>query len=700
MADWMDPYAAQATNPYLQMPQQEPVSPWMALANLATGIGTGISQGSASGRGWASGLAPGIMYGNQLTGMQRQQAEQQALKRWQLGMMAQEYAGKQQDRELKRKAQEEDAKSYLPPGMRAPASPLMGPGSYDTKVAALEGGTKNGGMVFNELGSGAFGPYQFMPATYADVRAKNPGLNLPEDMTKATREQWDQTHNAFKASNAQALQAAGFQPTPDNLYLAHRFGVGGALSVLKADPNQSLAEVLPVDWQRQNPDMRGQTAGGFRRLAAERVGGGGSVPYEVPQNAQPTQYALMPDQLPGFEMPDGVSSLLPRGNQPQTWTAPVMPQPQATMTPAQYTPPQQQAAPVSDGPPQYVPPPRPQLPDAAALSIYNRRKAGSITAAEARAEANKIIDDLHKPQVDIAEKKYAQDLAIWQHNRNRKDTLADRDRSEQVEGEWVRGPDGQERFVPKAQRKAGDVRYDKPKDAPEPGTEPGDYRILTDGANAGKIDTREYAAAYNRIKSKTIDIGNGQKLPPDMRAFPEPTFKEAQERPAPQPIGERERKFTESESKNHVYATQLNTAIPKLEALVKDKMTGKYSTAKLPGNTAQTLGRSDYFPESLVSEKAKQFREIEMAILTGTLRPASGATILPSEFVSERAKYIPQPNDSPEQIERKLTALKAVAAAIAEGTGREKALYPNLFGQGESKPKDEPIRIDLSGKRK
>jgi hypothetical protein len=163
-------------------------------------------------------------------------------------------------------------------------------------------------------------------------------------------------------------------------------------------------------------------------------------------------------------------------------------------------------------------------------------KAGAITDAQARTEADKIIDDLHKPQEAIALKKYERDFKLWEHNRNRKDALSDRERSEQVEGEWVRGADGQERFVPKAERKPGMVRHDKPKDAPEPGTEPGDYRVLQDGANSGKTDTREYYAAWNRVKNKFIDIGNGQKLPPDMRAFPEPTFKEAQDRPAPTPI--------------------------------------------------------------------------------------------------------------------------------------------------------------------
>lgn len=418
--DFGDPYAAMATNPYMQAPQKPD---WMSfLGNALTGIGAGIGQADASGRGWASGIGPGLMYANQAQAQRQHQAEQEQMKRWQMGMMAQEYQDKHQDRIVKRQAQEAAANEYLP-GMRAPTPSAvnMGPGSYDTKVASLEGGAKNGGMVYNELGSGAFGPFQFMPATYAGVRTKNPGLNLPEDMTKATREQWDQAHGALKTENAAGLKAAGIEPTPQNMYLAHRFGVGGATAVNRADPNKPLGEVLPIDWQRQNPDMRGQTVGGFQRLAGERMKGVG-VPYEVPPDAKPTQYALMPNQLPGFEMPDGVSSLVPRGNNlPQSWTAPVMPQPQATMTPAQYTPPSPPPAHVEDRPPPLPMVPKPQLPDADAVRLGRLIRAGAITPEQARSQADKITGDLWTTQKEQAKDQHAIDLDIWKHKRTQAD---------------------------------------------------------------------------------------------------------------------------------------------------------------------------------------------------------------------------------------------------------------------------------------
>lgn len=152
--------------------------------------------------------------------------------------------------------------------------------SYEKTIAGAE--SRGGKMIPNELGSGAYGPYQFMPGTWADVRSKNGDLNLPEDMKTATPEQHKAAFDRFTAGNAQSLQKAGVEPTPANLYLAHRFGAGGATTVAKADENAKLADILPPEWQNQNPDMRGQTAGSFKRLADERMkgvtpGGGGTV---------------------------------------------------------------------------------------------------------------------------------------------------------------------------------------------------------------------------------------------------------------------------------------------------------------------------------------------------------------------------------------------------------------------------------------
>lgn len=91
-----DPYA----NPYL-MPQ--PAPDWrQVLSNALIGVGGGISSADASGRGWAAGIGPGLMYANQMTGQQNQNA-------WQRQMQGLQY----QSLLDQRRAQEEARREKL-----------------------------------------------------------------------------------------------------------------------------------------------------------------------------------------------------------------------------------------------------------------------------------------------------------------------------------------------------------------------------------------------------------------------------------------------------------------------------------------------------------------------------------------------------------------------------------------------------------
>ena len=622
------------------------------IANALIALGAGINHAGSQGRPFYEGIAPGAAIFAKGQSDQQQRDESNQFRNFQMGLHMQALRDKEATQKRLLAGQDAYASMIAPPGMKAPLAPLLGPGSYDARIQGVESG---GRMIPNELGSGAFGPYQFMPDTWSGVRLKYPQLALPADMTQATKEQHKAAFDKFTADNVAALQGAGYQPTPDNLYLAHRFGAGGATSVLKADPNALLADVLPVDWQRQNPDMRGQTAGGFRRLAGERMGGVGDAPQ-----------------------PSGI-------------------------VPAQYTP---------AGLPPASPPevPRPQAPPEFLARQAALVRAGALTPQQSEAEINKMVDGLWQSQRETAR-------LIWHHQQEN----FRHQRGLETEGEWVRGADGVERFTPKSQRSAGMTRTDKP---PQAGTETGDVHILDNGDPS----SREYAGAYNRVRTKPIDGPNGLKYFPDMSAYRAPAAAGTTPAPAANPsavpgaapadvqggihapsggpppgltqVGEKA--YTESQNKDHLYAIQLDNAVPQLEKLLKDDK-GEYTTANLPGNTARVIADFAYAPESIVTDKAKALRQLEQDIVSATLRLTSGAVIGSNEYEREKAKYIPQSTDSAAVIKQKIRALKLATIGIGEGSGRPIDRYPNIASYAKelqnSGPPQGPIKIDRSGRR-
>lgn len=401
--------------------EQDPKNPYLPsggqqLSQLLMSLGAGFSMAGANNQPWWAGIAPGAaMYGQA-----QQQAQQNALAMQQRDEnLAYRKLQEEQMRAVidERKAAIEARKNYQPLGLGVgggapstasqppvgmavpPKPPVMGggqniPQDYATRVAGYEGGTKNGGMVYNELGSGAGGPFQFMPATWADVRAKNPDLNLPETMPVDGRPETMAMHKAafdrFTQGNAQVLQSAGIAPTSENLYLAHRFGAGGAIKMLQANPNAMLSDVLPVEWQAQNPDMRGQTVGGFQRLATERMGGVG-VPYRA--NFETTQYQ---DGLP----------LIPPVTAPPPSIAPV-PQPSPIV---------KTGGSIMDavGPmptPQIVP--TPGLPPEEAQRIQQAVRAGQLTPAQGDAEARNYVETARAAAQAAADKQHAAAMEAW-----------------------------------------------------------------------------------------------------------------------------------------------------------------------------------------------------------------------------------------------------------------------------------------------
>lgn len=731
--------------------EQDPKNPYLPsggqqLSQLLMSLGAGFSMAGANNQPWWAGIAPGAaMYGQA-----QQQAQQNAL------------AMQQRDENLAyRKLQEELLRSQIDekkaatnarmgfsladqgvgsvpgPGMGVPPkSPTMGPQSYDGRVAGYEGGSKNGGMVYNELGSGAFGPFQFMPGTWADVRAKNPQLNLPEDMTMpgATPEQRLATHQAahtaFKAGNAAALQAAGFEPTPENLYLAHRFGAGGATTLLRANPNALLADVLPREWQAQNPDMRGQTVGGFRRLAGERMQGVG-VPYVA--NGETTSYTLAPDSLPPFAIPGGTGiqpganpnpgvSMTPVGvptsAPPPQFAEPPQGQSQGQPQPGQSPvvrvgspldavgqPPLRRVAPMPPLPPNI----QSQLEAAARIpgaDLNAIRNQAYQIRKDLQAKAQAELDYQHEAEKTVWEKQFGNAERIATEQRavtakiEEEKRAAEREAARRAEDAKGEGSyeyiNGRKVWVSKAQRAQGGVTVGEAPKVYEPGSKALNYQILARGQMDPEFaKSPEYAAAYAAVEQEPIDVGGGEKRTPNMQYYPKPQAPVMNPEGAPKTTGQKA--YTEAQSKDYTFASRLDNALPEFEKMLRDK-DGKYSTANLPSSWERMKMDSAYYPDSQLTPETKAFRRVSKDIVTAILRKESGASIPLTEYPAEYAKYIPQPGDSHEEIAAKLKAIRLVARTFVEGSGRPTEQFKNIYGdEGGAASKSAPVRINLDG---
>lgn len=709
--------------------QQDPQNPYLPsggqqLAQMLMSLGAGFSMAGANNQPWWAGIAPGAaMYGQA-----QQQAQQNALAMQQRDEnLAYRKLQEEQMRAVidERKAAIEARKNYQPLGLGVgggspsaapqppvpgggmavpPKPPVMGggqniPQDYSTRVAGYEGGTKNGGMVYNELGSGAGGPFQIMPDTWKDIRAKNPDLNLPEIMPVNDKPETYAMHKAafdrFTQGNAQALQSVGIAPTSENLYLAHRFGAGGAARMLKADPNAMLSDVLPVEWQAQNPDMRGQTVGGFQRLATERMGGVG-VPYRA--NFETTQYQ------------DGVP-LTPPVTAPPPSIAPV-PQPQP-VTPVQFNPldaagqpPMPRVAPVPPIPPDVAEAVRRKV---AVERVWTPEQADNFIKSyqqQAHSQAQAVLDKQYQMEKEIWEKKYgfadktaAEQRAVAAKIEEEK-RAAEREAARRAEDAKGEGSyeyiNGQKVWVSKAQRSQGGVVVGEAPKTYDPGSKALNYQILARGQMDPEFaKTPEYAAAYAAVEQEPIDVGGGEKRTPNMQYFPKPQAPVMNPEGAPKTTGQKA--YTEAQSKDYTFASRLDNALPEFEKMLRDK-DGKYSTANLPSSWERVKMDSSYYPDSQLTPETKAFRRVSKDIVTAILRKESGASIPLTEYPAEYAKYIPQPGDSHEEIAAKLKAIRLVARTFVEGSGRPTEQFKNIYGdEGGAASKSAPVRINLDG---
>lgn len=170
----------------------------------------------------------------------------------------------------------------------------------------------------NKLGSGASGLFQFMPLT-----AQSYGLDDPTDYKAAA-----EAAARFTVDNQRYLtKFLGRAPTPQELYIAHQQGAGGARKILLSNPNSNAINTLGFDKVAQNvPRLKGESNAAFRaRIQSMTVGqfnntwnnkfgnAYGNVAVGTELSTQPTQPPVpMPrDARPQVPVP------MPRDARPQ-----------------------------------------------------------------------------------------------------------------------------------------------------------------------------------------------------------------------------------------------------------------------------------------------------------------------------------------------------------------------------------------------
>lgn len=198
-----------------------------------------------------------------------------------------------QQRDTRQGAADRFGASYGMPG-GVSQSALPAPGGYQGALGGFESG--NNPKAVNPQ-SGAGGEFQFMPQTWAEVRAKHPDLQLPATPMEASGPQQAAAEARFRDGNAQTLKAAGIPVTPATLYLAHRTGTQGAQTLIKADPNAPMEAVVPQSWIAQNPDMQGKTVGQFLQMTQARFPGGQQPQQSVNVQASPSGQPGQPQPL-------------------------------------------------------------------------------------------------------------------------------------------------------------------------------------------------------------------------------------------------------------------------------------------------------------------------------------------------------------------------------------------------------------------
>jgi hypothetical protein len=131
--------------------------------------------------------------------------------------------------------------------------------------------------------SSASGVGQFLDSTWVQtIRQHRPDVAAGKSAAqiiamKKDRALGKEMTRAYQQDNADYLANRGEATTPDNIYLAHFLGPGGAVNALKADPNTPIVNIVGQDVVNANPFLRGKTAGDTIAWAGKKMGGASSA---------------------------------------------------------------------------------------------------------------------------------------------------------------------------------------------------------------------------------------------------------------------------------------------------------------------------------------------------------------------------------------------------------------------------------------
>lgn len=202
-----------------------------------------------------------------------------------------------------------------------PSNAAPPPDPFPGWAKQINGAENNtGNPAATNPASTATGNGQFLAGTWPSViRATRPDLagGQTDQQLLALRSNPELAQSAtesYARQNGALLAQSGLPVTGETVGLAHALGAGGAIKVLKAQPQTPLAMLLPQEVIAANPQFQGKTAGDAVQWSSARMGtplastgapvpagGGGSAVPVLGQDGKPLVEQIPPQITQGRE---------------------------------------------------------------------------------------------------------------------------------------------------------------------------------------------------------------------------------------------------------------------------------------------------------------------------------------------------------------------------------------------------------------